>query len=317
MNENKNEIVQINPWKRGLLTNYLCLPFIQEITVENESFTDTWKPIKHSYDDVSDNASDMWNFVWNQFEPSLDYHTWECLGMIEATKEPAFATDTSTAAIHLTKIKQTNSLPLLSEKIMNSVLLPEEVSGQDFVSDLKLMLLGVESSSFRYDHQIGFTLRKNISVYGMHSESLEKICQDAVKWGNCFTFLSNLVASKFQNSKLQQEGLIFKAMCTSIKEILLYYQAVLLRIFTYQDESGGGLLKLLQKVRSVTTLITRVAKVCEPYKECQNTIREGNGILTRIYNEAIKITDGKVALVFYSLLKSCCEVYFRYELSEK
>nr|XP_034191559.1 gamma-tubulin complex component 6 isoform X1 [Osmia lignaria] len=316
MNENKNEIVQINPWKRGFLTNYLCFPFIQEITIENESFTDTWKRIKHSDDDESDNSSDMWNFVWNQFElngtASSDYHTWECLGKIEATKEPVFATDTSAAAIHLTKIKQTNSLPLLSEKIMNSLLFPEEVSGQDFVSDLKLMLLGVESSSFQYDHLTGFTLRKNISVYGMHSESLEKICQDAVKWGNCFTFLSDLVTSKFQNSKLQQEGLIFKAMCTSIKELLLYYQAVLLRIFTYQDESRSGLLNLLQKVRSVTTLITKVAKICEPYKERQNTVREGNGILTRIYNEAIKITDGKVALVFYSLLKSCCEVYFRF-----
>lgn len=61
-------------------------------------------------------------------------------------------------------------------------------------------------------------------------------------------------------------------------------------------------------------LITKVAKVCEPYKENQYMSQEGSSILTRIYNEAIKVTDAKIALVFYSLLKSCCEVYFRYVL---
>lgn len=99
-------------------------------------------------------------------------------------------------------------------------------------------------------------------------------------------------------------------MCTNIKEFLLYYQAVLLRIFTYKNESGR-LLKIFQRVRSVATLVTKIAKVCEPYKENQYMLREGNSILTRIYNEAIKVTDPKIALVFYSLLKSCCDVYFQ------
>lgn len=72
-----------------------------------------------------------------------------------------------------------------------------------------------------------------------------------------------------------------------------------------------GLLQTLQKVRPVAVLITKIADFCEPYKEKQCTLEEGNGILTRIYNEAIKVTDTKVIFVFYSLLKSCCEVYFR------
>lgn len=102
-------------------------------------------------------------------------------------------------------------------------------------------------------------------------------------------------------------------MCANIKELLLYYQAVLLRIFTNENKSEG-ILKIFEKVRSVATLITKVAKVCESYKENQFTFRGGNNILTNIYNEAIKVTDTKIALVFYSLLKSCCEVYFRYVL---
>ncbi|XP_076391112.1 gamma-tubulin complex component 6 [Megachile rotundata] len=286
---------------------------IEEQTEENENLMGTWKSSKYNNDDEPVITSDIWNSACNRVDlsdTSLDYQTWEYFGEIASPKEPMFVTDTLAAAIHLAKMNQTSSLPLLSEKIMNSVSLPEEVSAKDFINDLKLMLLGIESSSFQYKQVTGFTLRKNICVYGIYSESLEKTCQDAIKWGNCFMSLSQLT-SKSESSKLQQEGLIFKAMCTSIKEVLLYYQAVLLRIFTCENKSET-LLKLLRNVRSVASLITKLAKVCEPYKQHQNTHREGNGILTRIYNEAIKVTDSKLALVFYSLLKSCCEVYFRF-----
>lgn len=100
-------------------------------------------------------------------------------------------------------------------------------------------------------------------------------------------------------------------MCANIKELLLYYQAALLRIFSRHDKKER-LLETLGKVRPVAVLIAKVSKLCELYKENGCAFREGNTILTRIYNEAIKVTDPKVALVFYSLLKACCEVYFRY-----
>lgn len=105
-------------------------------------------------------------------------------------------------------------------------------------------------------------------------------------------------------------------MCTNIKELLLYYQAALLRIFTRENRTER-LLKTLVKVRPVATLITKVAKFCRCYKGSGHVLREGSSILTRIYNEAIKVTDNNVALVFYSLLKSCCDVYFRYVLERK
>ncbi|KOC68778.1 Gamma-tubulin complex component 6 [Habropoda laboriosa] len=314
----RSEYIYNIPSERGVVTDCLYLPLTQTNTGESESVIGSWKYFDPSIIDESNNAMDIWNCVaaWNQIDntntPStLDYQTWESFGEIEPTKESMFITDTSIAAIHLEKIKQMNNLPLLSEKIMNTVLLLEEVPVKEFINDVKSMLLGVESDSFEYRNVTGFTLRKNISVYGVCSESLENICQEAIHWGNCFRFLSHLVILKPRSSKLSQEGLIFKAMCTNIKELLLYYQAVLLRIFTRENQSER-LLRIFQEVRSVAILITKVAKVCQPYKENQYMHREGSSILARIYNEAIKVTDPKVALVFYSLLKSCCEVYFRF-----
>ncbi|XP_054008451.1 gamma-tubulin complex component 6 [Hylaeus anthracinus] len=315
--EGDNENVHVSPSDRGLVPSYSYSPFayIDAVGVENESLIETWKSSDRSVIDEINNTIDSWNCVWNQVDITdaspLNHRTWEHFGELQPKKESLFLTDLPTAGIHLAKIKQMNSLPLLSEKIMSSVHLLEEISTEKFVNDVKSMLLGIESSTFHYTDTTGFTIRENISVYGVCSESLAKTCQEAINWGNCFKFLSHLVTPKLQSGKLQEGGLIFKTMCSNIKELLLYYHAALLRIFTCENKSGR-LLRLLQKVRPVATLITKVAKLCEPYKRDQCTLREGSSILTRIYNEAIKVTDNRIALVFYSLLKSCCEVYFRF-----
>ncbi|XP_017875473.1 gamma-tubulin complex component 6 [Ceratina calcarata] len=302
--------------ERGLVTNYLYLPLKHTNTEENASITGTCKLFDQSVVNESQSTMDIWNYVWSQSDitdnlSSLNRQTWEHFGEIQSIKEPMFLTDTSVAAIHLEKIRQMNNLPLLSEKIINSVSLLEEIPITEFIKDMKSMLLGLESNSFEYRQATGFALRKNISVYGVAPESLESICQEPIDWGNSYKFLSDLVALKAQNNELFQEGLIFKAMCDNIKELVFYYQTVLLRIFSCENDSDR-LLRILQKVRSVASIISKVGKVCEPYKETQNILRGEGSILTRIYNEAIKVTDPKVAVVFYSLLKSCCEIYFRF-----
>lgn len=47
---------------------------------------------------------------------------------------------------------------------MNSVLLLEEISIKQFVSDLKSMLLGVESDTFVYLHAVRITINCIIQV---------------------------------------------------------------------------------------------------------------------------------------------------------
>ncbi|XP_043524965.1 gamma-tubulin complex component 6 isoform X2 [Frieseomelitta varia] len=314
---NKYENICSFPSERGNSTNYLYLPFMQTNTEENKNVCiDTWNILDQSVSNESNSSVNICNHIWNQIDvaaalSAAEHQTWEYFGEIQSIKELMFITDTLIAAVHLEKIKQMNNLSLIPEKLVNSLLFLEQVSAKEFLHDLKSMLMGVESNSFEYKCATGFQLRRNISVYSICSESIRKICEEAFNWGNCFKFLWNLVTPKSQSDKSPQEGLIFKAMCINIKELLLYYQAALLRIFTYENESEG-LLKIFQKVRSLAALITKVAKVCEPYKKSQYMPREGSNILTRIYNEAIKITDTKIALVFYSLLKSCCEVYFHF-----
>ncbi|XP_078035219.1 gamma-tubulin complex component 6 [Augochlora pura] len=301
---------------KGLIANNSCFSSSRsETVIENESRSGTRKSSGHNLIDELGYAIDNWDCNWKRTDITdaslFNRRTWERFGDIQCAKELMFITDLSTASIHLAKIKQMNKLSLLSEKLINSVVLEEEIPIRQFVEDVKSMLLGIESNTFYYADTTGFILRENINVYGVSSELLRKACQEAISWGNCFRFLSHFITPKLQTGKLLQEGLIFKAVCTNIKELLLHYQVALVRIFN-DETNSDRLLRTFQRVRPVASLITRVAKLCEPYKESQCTLREGNSIIARIYNEAIQVTNTKAALVVYSLLKSCCEVYFRF-----
>lgn len=97
-------------------------------------------------------------------------------------------------------------------------------------------------------------------------------------------------------------------MCANVKELLLYYRSALQRILNQRE--FHGLLSLLKQVRPLAHLIVEVAKLCGCSTN-QCTLGGGSGILTHIYKEVTKVTNPKVALVLYSILKSCCENYFR------
>lgn len=251
------------------------------------------------------------NLIWKDVQVS-NYHisklrTWESFGASESSKQLLFVTDLPETMLHLARIRQTSILSLLPKKAMHSVSLMQEISPKKFSSDVKLLLFGIDSDSFKYNTVIGFKLEENISVHGINSDTLKITCQEAICWGNSFKSLLLLVTPDPQTGKLQQDGLIFKAMCANVKELLLYYRSALQRILNRYE--FDGLLNLLKRVRPLAHLIVEVARLCDRCNHNQCTL--GSGILTHIYKEVTRVTNPKVALVFYSILKSCCEVYFR------
>ncbi|XP_011642572.1 gamma-tubulin complex component 6 isoform X1 [Pogonomyrmex barbatus] len=251
------------------------------------------------------------DLIWKEMlsgEPVSKLRTWESLGAPECYKQPLFVTDLPESALHLARIRQTSILSLLPKKAMHSISLMQEVPLEKFLSDVKLLLFGIDSDSFRYDSLTGFRLEGNITVHGISFEILEATCQDAICWGNSFRSLSHLVTPDSQTGKLQQDGLIFKAMCSNIKELLLYYRSALQRILNRHE--FRGLLNLFKYIRPLAYLIVEVARLCGCNTD-QCILGGGSGILTHIYKEVTKVTNPKVALVLYSILKSCCEVYFR------
>lgn len=253
------------------------------------------------------NINQIWKDVQISSERISKLRTWESFGASESSKQLLFVTDLPETMLHLARIRQTSILSLLPKKVIHSIFLMQEISLKKFVSDVKLLLFGIDSDSFKYNIVIGFKLEENISVHGINSDTLKITCQEAICWGNSFKSLLLLITPDPQTGKLQQDGLIFKAMCANIKELHLYYRSALQRILNRHE--FDGLLSLLKKVRPLAHLIVEVARLCDRCNYNQCTL--GSGILTHIYKEVTEVTDPKVALVFYSILKSCCEIYFR------
>ncbi|KAG5328838.1 GCP6 protein, partial [Acromyrmex heyeri] len=257
---------------------------------------------------VATNIDLIWKEILFSDDCVSKLRTWESLGAPEFSKQSLFVTDLPETALHLARIRQTSILSLLPKKVMNSISLMSEVSSEKFLSDIKLLLFGIDSDSFKYDTVTGFKLEENITVHGISFKSLKMTCQEAISWGNSFKCLSHLVMPDPQTGKLQQHGLIFKAMCANIKELLLYYRSALQRILN--RHKFPGLLSLLKQIHPLARLIVEVARLCGCSTN-QYILGGGSGILTHIYKEVTKVTNPKIALVFYSILKSCCEVYFR------
>ncbi|KAJ8664580.1 hypothetical protein QAD02_006242 [Eretmocerus hayati] len=245
--------------------------------------------------------------IWenmDKYSPPPSHRTWETLGSIDPPKEPPFISESVEATLHVLNVVQDADLYKISSSHESL-----EIHGKKFLNNVKLLLLGVGSDSFHFIPSSGFSLKKDIVIHGISSGTLENLCYEVARWGTCFKNLTDLIALDPLTGKLQMEGLIFKALCHSIKEFLLFYHAAILRIPI--DENGqAGLLKYMSKVRPLGNLILKVAELCRCEDQRLTSLGEGIGILTHIYKEVTKVTEPNVALVFYSILKDCCEAYF-------
>ncbi|XP_058794937.1 gamma-tubulin complex component 6 isoform X1 [Phymastichus coffea] len=249
--------------------------------------------------------------IWEEMDKEslpLNHRTWETLGLFHSQKEPPFASESINVTEHLINVAQDNIIIPGETSLMQ---LRNEITIKAFIADAILLLLGIESNTFVHSTIIGFELKKNIFIHGIHCITLENLCQDIIRWGTCFRNLSDMIVPDPQTGKLQVDGLIFEALCNSVKEFLLFYHAAILRVSKIKYEDVG-ILQFLHKISPLGNLILQVAELCRCDSQRTTSLGRGIGILTHIYKEVTKVTQKNVALVFYSILKDCCEVYFRF-----
>lgn len=128
-----------------------------------------------SFTNESKSFGSDFDLIWENIQLFGDrvskLRTWESLGASELSKQSLFITDLPETALHLARIRQTSILSLLPKKVktttsaqiyhakivifmlqaMHSVSLMSEVSSEKFLSDVKLLLFGIDSDSFKYD----------------------------------------------------------------------------------------------------------------------------------------------------------------------
>lgn len=229
--------------------------------------------------------------------------TWEMLGCLEEQKLSQFILESNIAIKHLDNFK---NWPLVAYKVKENV--KNVIEMKEFMESMKLVLLGIESDCFWWCSKVGYIFRVNTSIAGVSNEAIKDICTEITHWSTCFKLLSILVnANPDSVDKSHQDGLILRAMCSNVADVLLHYQAGIIQVFNESLE----LLNLLHKLRPLGELISEVARLCKCNNTMETTLGEGTGILSHIYKQVTQITKPNIALVYYSVLKSCCEIYFQ------
>ncbi|XP_012273523.1 gamma-tubulin complex component 6 [Orussus abietinus] len=241
---------------------------------------------------VSEVLSETWDLSINSLP---NYQVWESLGGSEVSKQPPFLSEVNITLLPLREVHAVVECPHPTK----------EISLEQFSEHVKLLLVGVNSDSFVHESVSGFKLVKNTLSPMIGDDVLKHVCEEAIYWGNAYKNLTGLITPDPQTGKLQQEGLIFKAMSNTIREVLMHHQATVLRTSTCVD-SSLGLLQTIERVRPMGVLLVEIDGLCR----CKS--QEGTDLLTHIYEKVTKVTKPNVAFIYYSILTSCCEVYFRF-----
>lgn len=168
----ETEVERNKPW--------LNMNFVNRC-IENN--LDIWKSSSESLYNEIVNVKDIYEEIWDNIDVKsalmLNCRTWETLGEFESAKQYNFLTDTPNAMFHLTRIKQICTLLLLPKRVMyiycyldiiarnmnrynidflpqviNSIEFPEEISTKEFLMNIKLLLLGTETKSFKYNNEV-------------------------------------------------------------------------------------------------------------------------------------------------------------------
>lgn len=95
------------------------------------------------------NVDEVWERM-DKISPVSNHRTWETLGKFEPPKEPPFASESVEATLHLINIAEDSIFTNQSQ-----LLCPiKEISSKEFIKHIKLLLLGVESSTFIYNKYV-------------------------------------------------------------------------------------------------------------------------------------------------------------------
>lgn len=194
---------------------------------------------------------------------------WEHLGesINMEQREPAFASETEQANLHMLSINEAQEdgcIPLH--------LIPVD----RFISDLKLLLVGVASLTFRYDENaLCFRMANpDVTIENVAKTTLATIVEPFLECGSCCARLRILCTSDSTNFQMKFNGFVFQALCKCIDEYLTQFGRVVLN---FTDRT---LLSFSQRLIPSMLQIQMLAKVLaiHPDGNKKNTIMHFHSI---------------------------------------
>ncbi|PSN58034.1 hypothetical protein C0J52_02044 [Blattella germanica] len=223
-------------------------------------------------------SSEVWEMVLDSRSPEL--RTWESLGSINPPREKPYLLEAGNDCVEklwksLEGIKHVRRDHCKTEKPLLTSL-----SRQQLVRDLKFLLVGVPSETFHYNEkEDGFVLSTRVCVEGLTPATLETFCKEFLIAGACCLHLERLIASKSIH-----EGLMFQALCGSMRRYLHFYRCAVMML-----PEGPFLLNLRRQFDGLFEQISCLASLCQVHPQLsEKTLPEGVALLAYLYEEIQK-----------------------------
>ncbi|XP_075155215.1 gamma-tubulin complex component 6 [Haematobia irritans] len=225
-------------------------------------------------------------FSWN----------WEGLGCFGISCTKPFAGDTNASLLLKCHIDRTNKKPFES-KILKE---------KDFITDLKSLIVGIQSNTFKHDEFIIFSMEKNICIEGVLPGTLLGAIDEFLECGSCYKRLQTMILKK--DYKLMFEGFMFKALCSAIDEYLLTFRQY---VFARNDKHILGFYKRIKPMMKQIANLSQIMAI-HPNVDVNFKPPMGSQFLGYLYGEIMRTTESDFLSVLIFILKRCCHVYFKH-----
>ncbi|XP_011296440.2 uncharacterized protein LOC101895064 isoform X2 [Musca domestica] len=241
---------------------------------------------KHANNEPLDPGNEHRVFSWN----------WEGLGCFGVSCLKPFAGDASVTLLLQGYVNQTRNYHSQA-KIMNE---------KCFITDLKLLTVGIQSDTFQHDELIVFHMESNVTIEGVLPTTIKNLVSEFLECGTCYKRMQTMIMKR--DYKLMFEGFMFKALCSAIDEYLMTFRQF---VFGHSDEHILGLHQRLKKVMKQIICLSYTLAI-HPKVDPSVKPPMGSQFLGYLYREIMRLTENDLISVLIYLLKKCCHVYFKH-----
>lgn len=133
---------------------------------------------------------------------------WEQLGsypladLSSIKREPCFTSESPASMQHLFAVHAVCQRRLFQGRIVQT---------QQFMADVKSLVVGIESASFAYDeHQITFSMCPNLTIENIRPDTIEHFVKEFLECGTCYKRLKMITSRDASTFKLKFDGFVFK-----------------------------------------------------------------------------------------------------------
>ncbi|XP_052750312.1 gamma-tubulin complex component 6 [Galleria mellonella] len=194
------------------------------------------------------------------------------------------------------------------------------VSEKQFIRHIMYLIIGVETSSFPFNHETNsFYMRGNLVLEGISRERLQGYTSELLHIGTYYRRLYRFAFNHTLDDHFHSHGLIYEAAREVIRRYLLEFRLAATEIYEECTRNRSDdlncmptLLQILYHTEPLKCEIETIVAVYKMIDSESTTLPRGAELMSYLFNEISLVTQRKTAFTTFNMLFSVCQVYFKF-----